>query len=182
MEIFGQKRQLIEQKEQLLLKQAQKFYQGVRNTDAGEGSKHENRTFFVEVCDSQQGRRNGESLFLKGSLYTKDTNHNTALVYGEIINYPTCTQNCGLKIGIFPGTLHSNYIDGNLMNKLPYLKNGKAKENVWGNQGDSFHKSPTKFAVNDIDLDQNKSQLVYIVAYGCSKCMQNGKVLKNRLC
>ena len=67
------------------------------------------------------------------------------------------------------------------MNKLPYLKNGKAKENVWGNQGDSFHKSPTKFAVNDIDLDQNKSQLVHIVAYGCSKCMQNGKVLKKQI-
>lgn len=119
-------------------------------------------------------------------LYTGISGHNTAMVYGEIKNYSTCTTNCRLKIAVFPGTLHSNY-ENNLnqrIDRLPYIKDNhistidtKAWTWAYGNQN-TFHSQPNKFAISDIDLGTATSKTVYVVAYGCASCAsRNGNIV-----
>lgn len=114
-------------------------------------------------------------------LNTGITNHNTAMIYGDIKNYTTCSANCTLKVAVFPGTLHSNY-ENNLTQRLPRLPyvgtNPKAWCWAYGNYYNSYHKSPSKYVISDIDLGTATSKTVYVVAYGCASCAsRNGNIV-----
>lgn len=112
-------------------------------------------------------------------LCTGVSGHNTAMVYGEIKNYTTCSSNCKLKIGIFPSTVSSNY-DNNINQLLPRLPHVSSSPTAWGwayNNNQKLNMSPNKFAIGDIDIGTAASKTVYVAAYGCASCKsRNGGI------
>ena len=146
----------------------------VGNTGTSSNGYH----LHLEICRCSSWNQTGPLTAINPEqcfeLCTGVSGHNTAMVYGEIKNYTTCSAGCTLKIGIFPGNLYSDY-DDNIDQLLPRLPHVSSTPTAWGwaysnLSDDDFHYSPDKFAIGDIDLGTDTSKSVYVVAYGCASC------------
>lgn len=138
----------------------------------------------LEICRCTAWNQTGSATAINPEqcfeLCTGISGHNTAMVYGEIKNYTTCSSNCKLKIAVYPSTLSSNY-ENNTDQQLPRLPHVATNPKAWGWAYSNNSKStisPNKFAIGDIDLGTADSKTVYVVAYGCSSCAnRNGNIV-----